>query len=348
MVTFSGELGTTFPITLEANHVVKESQVWVGTLSNWPTGKSFNGTFRHAQTPNFQDETGRLVLTMCKKVPHGVLVFFSSYKMLNRMIERWKTSQLWRQIQDEKEIVSEPKYGKQLDGVMEKFYAAINESKSDRNLSFQTGALFLAVFRGKVSEGLDFADNNARAVICVGIPFPALTDPLVELKRQYNDVKQVTNPNILSGQKWYEIQAFRALNQALGRCIRHKNDWGAILMVDERYNRNQDYVNSLSKWVRGNVVHYYNCNQMTESLQTFVADMKGEPSTLNYNRDGDRDRESFSQNLFAGSSVAKTTRLRESSGFSSSSIKRVKIEYDFLQPAEFQQENILNVSSQNG
>lgn len=32
-----------------------------------------------------------------------------------------------------------------------------------------TGALFLAVCRGKVSEGLDFTDNNARAVICVRI-----------------------------------------------------------------------------------------------------------------------------------------------------------------------------------
>ena len=31
-----------------------------------------------------------------------------------------------------------------------------------------TGALFLAVCRGKVSEGLDFTDNNARAVITVG------------------------------------------------------------------------------------------------------------------------------------------------------------------------------------
>lgn len=31
----------------------------------------------------------------------------------------------------------------------------------------RTGALFLAVCRGKVSEGLDFSDNNARAVITV-------------------------------------------------------------------------------------------------------------------------------------------------------------------------------------
>jgi len=32
-----------------------------------------------------------------------------------------------------------------------------------------TGALFFAVCRGKVSEGLDFTDNNARAVITVSI-----------------------------------------------------------------------------------------------------------------------------------------------------------------------------------
>jgi len=37
----------------------------------------------------------------------------------------------------------------------------------EMNGSHVTGALFLAVCRGKVSEGLDFSDNNARAVITV-------------------------------------------------------------------------------------------------------------------------------------------------------------------------------------
>ena len=67
-------------------------------------------------------------------------------------------------------------------------------------ISCQDGALFLAVCRGKVSEGLDFADNNARAVVCVGIPFPNVKDSLVDLKRRYNDHKRATqDPNILSG-----------------------------------------------------------------------------------------------------------------------------------------------------
>ena len=34
----------------------------------------------------------------------------------------------------------------------------------------------MAVCRGKVSEGLDFSDDNARAVITIGIPFPNVKD----------------------------------------------------------------------------------------------------------------------------------------------------------------------------
>ena len=42
-------------------------------------------------------------------------------------------------------------------------------SVADREVTV-TGALFLAVCRGKVSEGLDFSDDNARAVITVTTP----------------------------------------------------------------------------------------------------------------------------------------------------------------------------------
>lgn len=38
------------------------------------------------------------------------------------------------------------------------------------------GALLIAVCRGKVSEGLDFTDDNARAVVTIGIPFPNIKD----------------------------------------------------------------------------------------------------------------------------------------------------------------------------
>jgi hypothetical protein len=47
-------------------------------------------------------------------------------------------------------------------------------------------------------------------------------------------------------------QAYRALNQALGRCIRHKDDYGAVLFLDQRF-ADPRVVAGLSKWMRGAV-----------------------------------------------------------------------------------------------
>ena len=53
-------------------------------------------------------------------------------------------------------------------------------------------------------------------------------------KKKYNN-SYAFSRGLLNGDKWYEIQAYRALNQALGRCLRHKNDWGALVLVDARF-----------------------------------------------------------------------------------------------------------------
>lgn len=52
---------------------------------------------------------------------------------------------------------------------------------------------------------------------------------------------------LLSGDKWYTQTAFRALNQAVGRCIRHRYDYGAIILFDTRFKDTGKQVN-LSKW----------------------------------------------------------------------------------------------------
>lgn len=61
---------------------------------------------------------------------------------------------------------------------MNEYYEKINDPS-------HKGAIFMAVCRGKVSEGLDFANANGRAVLITGLPFPPLKDPRVVLKQQY-------------------------------------------------------------------------------------------------------------------------------------------------------------------
>lgn len=39
----------------------------------------------------------------------------------------------------------------------------------------------------------------------------------------------------ISGEAWYMQQAARSVNQAVGRVIRHRYDYGAILLCDERF-----------------------------------------------------------------------------------------------------------------
>jgi regulator of telomere elongation helicase 1 len=89
----------------------------------------------------------------------------------------------------------------------------------------------MGVCRGRISEGLDFSDNAARMVIIIGIPYPQMNDSRVILKKHYLDCKITLKKQYdptgfdeskhLSGREWYNQQATRSVNQAIGRVIRH-------------------------------------------------------------------------------------------------------------------------------
>ena len=58
--------------------------------------------------------------------------------------------------------------------------------------------------------------NGVFIIFCyfkVGIPFPNVKDIQVDLKRKYNNSN--VGRGLLNGSEWYEMQAFRALNQVI-------------------------------------------------------------------------------------------------------------------------------------
>ena len=76
------------------------------------------------------------------------------------------------------------------------------------------GAVLFAVCRGKVSEGIDFADAKARAVVITGMPYPALTDPKVRRHPACAGGERHAAPSPLSGARLPRGQ--RRWREALG------------------------------------------------------------------------------------------------------------------------------------
>jgi len=73
--------------------------------------------------------------------------------------------------------------------VIKKYYKAVyDDSKKGKS-----GAILFGVCRGKISEGLDFSDKAARAVVIVGVPYPSLVDSRTILKREYLDKRAKAN-----------------------------------------------------------------------------------------------------------------------------------------------------------
>ncbi|WCJ44724.1 hypothetical protein M5689_025378 [Euphorbia peplus] len=297
MNSFSSELGVQFGTSLEAPHVIDiESQVWASVISTGPDNYPLNASYKTADEYAFQDALGKTLEEICTIVPAGSLVFFPSYKLMEKLSNRWQETGQWSKLNARKTLFVEPRGSIQeedFDSVLKGYYDSIRQRKApavgkkrkvkkwdfnhfkateSTDNSKKDGAAFLAVCRGKVSEGMDFTDDYARVVIVVGIPFPNLFDIQVGLKKKYNDAYK-TSKNLLNGNDWYCQQAFRALNQAIGRCIRHRFDYGAIILLDERYKKEQNRM-YISKWIRKSINQYEDYSMAIDGLKSFFRDVK--------------------------------------------------------------------------
>ncbi|KAI9156058.1 hypothetical protein H9P43_009168 [Blastocladiella emersonii ATCC 22665] len=269
MGTFASELQADFPIRLEADHVIQLDQTWVGAVNS----PELIGTYQQSETLEYQDAIGWAVVELARHVPHGMLVFAPSYAFLDKLINRWRLTGAYDALERVKKVFTEPRAGKEaaFEDAINGFYEAVEESSQrERDVGHWLGggALMFGVYRGKVSEGIDFSNNRARAVVCIGIPYPSVMDKKVQLKKAYNDRHRYAR-RLLSGSEWYDIQAYRAINQALGRCIRHRNDWGALVLLDRRFATPKAQ-QGLSKWVRPRITVWNHLGAALENVVGFL------------------------------------------------------------------------------
>jgi chromosome transmission fidelity protein 1 len=83
----------------------------------------------------------------------------------------------------------------------------------------------MAVVGAKLSEGLNFSDDLARAVVLIGVPYPNLGSAELRERMKYvNEQERATRAQLPAGSKdagaeLYENMAMKAANQSIGGCF---------------------------------------------------------------------------------------------------------------------------------
>lgn len=228
--------------TFSFGHIVDKSNVLVEPLSKGPGGTEFDFTWSNRRSEAITSELALLIERICTVAPDGIVVFFPSYDYLAFVASSWKRtvqnrssferlSSLKKVFQESKEVA--------VDDLLKDYSDAINTGK---------GALMLAVVGGKLSEGINFSDKLGRVVVCVGLPYPNIQS--VEWKAKVEYIERIKYDKSRSdghseeesrakaqaaGREYADNTTMRAVNQSIGRAIRHKNDYAAIFLVDKRY-----------------------------------------------------------------------------------------------------------------
>ncbi|KAK2039480.1 DNA repair helicase [Colletotrichum somersetense] len=274
--------------TLSCGHVIPPSNLCVWTLAgpepgpNRDANSTFEFSFQRRGDASTKTNLGMAILNMCNVVPDGVVVFFPSYGYLEEVVTAWKgagprnglgsnngATSLWERLQQRKAVFSETRGGSS-DEVLEAYSRAILGDGSETSSGAAgkpRGALLLSVVGGKMSEGINFSDRLGRCVIIVGLPYPNINSPEWKAKTEYIEtttVQRLTDPSRTAkmpreeaaavakqaARDFYENACMRAVNQSIGRAIRHRGDYAAIVLVDRRYGTDR-IREKLPGWIRG-------------------------------------------------------------------------------------------------
>ncbi|KPP62992.1 hypothetical protein Z043_118778, partial [Scleropages formosus] len=207
-------------------HVIPPENILPIVLCNGPSGQELEFTFQNRETPQMMDEMGRVLANLMNVVPGGVVCFFPSYEYERRALAHWESTGILARLAAKKKIFQEPKKASQVEQVLTEYSRCIQNCRQvGGGLS---GALLFSVVGGKMSEGINFSDDLGRWVNLVLQPQVGRQSP---------------------GKALVENLCMKAVNQSIGRAIRHRGDYASILLLDRRYSR-PTTLHKLPEWIR--------------------------------------------------------------------------------------------------
>lgn len=254
--------------TLSCGHVVPRDALLPLAVARGPSGRALDYSFGSRSAPEMIDELGRLLANACRVAPGGVVVFFPSFAYADDVYDRWVKTGVNSEIARHKAIFREPRAAAKVEKVLRDFATSVRNGEERRRAANaahsgvsengsggvssvgssgvpagRTGAVMLCVCGGKLSEGINFKDELGRLVVMVGLPYANPEEPELKARMRHLDlsdrkVGSAAEPPAggkSRGRAYYEALCMRAVNQSVGRAIRHVGDYAAIVFVDGRY-----------------------------------------------------------------------------------------------------------------
>ncbi|XP_021777703.2 ATP-dependent DNA helicase DDX11 isoform X1 [Papio anubis] len=238
-------------VEFSCGHVIPPDNILPLVICSGISNQPLEFTFQKRELPQMMDEAGRILCNLCSVVPGGVVCFFPSYEYLRQVHAHWEKGGLLGRLAARKKIFQEPKSTHQVEQVLLAYSRCIQACGQERGRV--TGALLLSVVGGKMSEGINFSDNLGRCVVMVGMPFPNIRSPELQEKMAYLDQTLPRAPGQAPpGKNLVENLCMKAVNQSIGRAIRHQKDFASIVLLDQRYAR-PPVLAKLPAWIRARV-----------------------------------------------------------------------------------------------
>ena len=283
------EFNIKFDTILENDHVIDENQCHFAIIKDTIyKGYRKELIFDHKSIKEDKEiilALGETIYNLCKINDKGTVIFFPSYFLLNKCQILWVQEGILSKLEKIKnEII--------IDDPHKRFIANSLKNKTNKNY------IFFSVCRGSSSEGIDFKDDDARMIICVGIPYSNLSEDKIIFKKEYLNQNRKTTFGKPPGNLWYESEAIINVNQALGRVIRHSKDYGAMICIDSRYEE-LFYKKSFSEWMIRNsrIVSLEKDDKYFDELKNFFICCKNNPLLKNDNNQNEIKEEIPNQNL---------------------------------------------------
>nr|XP_047913861.1 ATP-dependent DNA helicase DDX11 isoform X1 [Anser cygnoides] len=234
-------------VEFSCGHVIPPENILPIILCSGPSNQQLEFTFQTRDLPQMMDETGRILCNLCNVVPGGVVCFFPSYDYEKQVHAHWENTGLLTRLAAKKKIFQEPKKANQVEQVLAEYAKCIK--RCSQSAGQMTGALLLSVVGGKMSEGINFSDDLGRCVIMVGMPYPNIKSPELQEKMTWLDKTMPRAAGPAPSRVLIENLCMKAVNQSIGRAIRHQQDFASILLLDHRYARPAIF-NKLPQWIR--------------------------------------------------------------------------------------------------